>query len=139
MIVNYWAILLAAFASFVFGGLWYGVLSKPWMEAAGKAAQDIEGGGSMRVLFGVTIVCELVMAWVLAGLMLHLAKAGVVANVRNGLLTGAICWLGFVIPTMAVNHGYQGEKRALTLIDGGHWLGVLLLQGLVIGWLGLGQ
>jgi len=27
-------------------------------------------------------------------------------------------------------------KPALTLLDGGHWLGVLLLQGAVIGWLG---
>ena len=28
------------------------------------------------------------------------------------------------------------QSRSLTLIDGGHWLGVLLLQGAVIGWLG---
>ena len=46
-------------------------------------------------------------------------------------------WLGFVITTMAVNNAFRGAKPALTLIDGGHWLGVLLLQGAVIGWLGV--
>ena len=33
---------------------------------------------------------------------------------------------------MVVNHGFQGAKASLTLIDSGHWLGVLLVQGLVI-------
>jgi hypothetical protein len=42
-----------------------------------------------------------------------------------------------VITTLAVNHAFQGSKRALTLIDGGHWLGVLLLQGAVIGLMGV--
>jgi hypothetical protein len=38
---------------------------------------------------------------------------------------------------MAVNHGFQGAKRALTVIDGIHWLAVLLVQGLVIGLFGV--
>jgi hypothetical protein len=36
---------------------------------------------------------------------------------------------------MTVNHAFQGAKRSLTLIDGGHWLGVLVLQGAVLGYL----
>ncbi len=135
--VVYWVILLAAAASFLFGGVWYGVLSKPWMDAAGRSDTDVKSGASMTSLFAITIVAELVMAWVLAGLMVHLAKAGVAANIPNGLLTAAICWLGFVMTSLVVNHGYQGSKRMLTIIDGGHWLGVLLIQGLVIGWLGI--
>ncbi len=135
--VNYWAILLAAVASFMFGGAYYGALSKPWMQAVGKSEAEIKSGTPTPVLFGITLVAELIMAWVLAGLMLHLAKAGVVANVRNGLLTAAFCWLGFVATSLMVNNGYQGARRMLTLIDGGHWLGVLLIQGLVIGWIGV--
>jgi hypothetical protein len=45
-------------------------------------------------------------------------------------------WLGFVATTLAVNNAFRGATGSLTLIDGGHWLGVLLLQGAVIGWLG---
>jgi Protein of unknown function (DUF1761) len=56
---------------------------------------------------------------------------------RNGLITGFFIWIGFVITTMAVNYGFQGAKPMLTVIDGAHWLGVLLLQGLVIGSIGV--
>ena len=56
---------------------------------------------------------------------------------RTGLITGALCWLGFIGTTLMVNDGYQGNRWALTAIDGGHWLGVLLIQGAIIGWMGV--
>jgi hypothetical protein len=134
--VNYFAIVLAAVAAFVFGGAWYGVFSKPWMAAVGKTEQDIKGSAApMAVLFLITIIAQLVMAWVLAGIIGHLGVGQV--TLRNGLISGALVWLGFVATTMVVNHAYQGAKRTLTLIDGGHWLGVLLIQGAVIGWMGV--
>ena len=75
------------------------------------------------------------MAWVLAGVIGHLGAEEV--TVRNGVISAAFIWLGFVITTLAVNHAFQGSKRTLTLIDGGHWLGVLLLQGAIIGLVGV--
>ncbi|MEQ1614560.1 MAG: DUF1761 domain-containing protein, partial [Hyphomicrobiaceae bacterium] len=75
----------------------------------------------------------LVMAWVLAGILAHLLKGGVAIGVRNGMLTAAILWLGFVATTLASNHAFQGARRMLTVIDAGHWLGVLLIQGAIIG------
>ena len=134
--VNYLAIALAAAIAFVFGGVWYGILSKPWMAAVGKTEQDIKASGTpMAVLFVVTFIAQLVMAWVLAGVIGHLGVGQV--TLRNGLITGALAWLGFVATTLVVNHGFQGAKPALTVIDGGHWLGVLLIQGAVIGWMGV--
>lgn len=132
--MNYWAILAAAVASFLFGGVWYGALSKPWMAAIGKTEAEIKQTG-MAVPLLITAVCLLVMAWVLAGIIAHLGPGGF--TLRGGLISGAFCWLGFVATTLATNHGYQGARRSLTLIDGGHWLGVLLIQGSVIGWMGI--
>lgn len=45
-------------------------------------------------------------------------------------------WVGFVITSMILNHRYQGAPWSLTLIDGGYLLGVLLVQGVVIGLFG---
>ena len=138
MTINYWAILAAAVASFVFGGIWYGALSKPWLAALGKTEAELKSNARpMPLLFGITIVAQLIMAWVFAGLMLHLVKAGIAASASNGMISAAFCWLGFVATTLAVNHGYQGARSMLTLIDGAHWLGVLLIQGLIIGWFGI--
>lgn len=133
--LNYWAVLLATVASFLFGGVWYGMLGKPWLAALGKTEDEIgRAGRSLSQLFSLTILAELVMAFVLAGFIGHLGVGQV--TLRNGLVSGAFAWLGFVLTTLVVNHGYQGSKWGLTLVDGGHWLGVLLIQGAIIGWLG---
>ena len=36
-----------------------------------------------------------------------------------------------------INHRYQMLPLRLTLIDSGHWLGVVLIQGLIIGLFGV--
>lgn len=129
---------LAAAASFIFGGVWYGVLSKPWMAAARLDEQQIKGAsGPSPVPFVIAFIAQTVMAWMLAGLILHMAKAGLPATMRNGMITAAFIWLGFVATTLVVNHRFQMQSWTLTLIDGGHWLGVLLIQGAILGLWGL--
>lgn len=131
------AIVVAALASFAFGGLWYGALSRAWLDALGKSEAEIRTGARpMPLLFVITIAAQLVMAFVLAGVVGHLGAGQV--TLRHGLISGAMVWLGFVATTLAVNHGYQGARWSLTAIDGLHWLGVLLIQGAIIGWFGIG-
>jgi hypothetical protein len=70
---------------------------------------------------------------VLAGVIGHMGAI----TVRSGLISGAFVWLGFVITTLSVNYGFGGRKPMLTVIDGAHWLGVLLVMGAVIGAFGV--
>jgi hypothetical protein len=133
--MNPWAIVVAAIASFVFGAVWYGTLAKPWMAAVGKTEADIKNAGSPIPLYAMTLAALLVMAWVLAGMIGHLGPGQV--TLRNGIISGAFAWVGFVATALVVNHRFQGAPRKLTLIDGGHWLGVLLIQGAVIGAMGV--
>jgi len=135
--LSLFAIVLAAVVSFMFGWLWYGILfPKQWMAAAGKTEADLKAqGGPTPTPFVISFVALLVMAWVLAGVIGHLGTGAI--SLRSGVIAGALMWLGFVATTLAVNHTFQGAKPILTLLDGGHWLGVLLLQGAVIGWLGV--
>lgn len=137
--VNYLAILLATVSSWLFGAAWYMALSKPWMAAAGYASKEAMLGPSGKVSpapFVLSFVAELVMAWVLAGVIGHLGPGQV--TLANGVISGFFLWLGFVITTMAVNNAYTMRRPALTAIDGGHWLGVLLLQGAILGGMGAG-
>jgi hypothetical protein len=136
--LNLLAVVLAAVASFVFGGLWYGMLANSWMAAANVRPQDIQisKGGAAVLPYVIAFVAQLVMALVLAGVLGHMGEGQVTA--KNGIITGAIVWAGFVATSLVVNHAFQGAKKELTLIDGGHWIGVLLIQGAVIGWMGVG-
>lgn len=127
--LNYLAVIAAAVASFVFGGIWYSALSKHWVDATGHepaAFKDSLG------LYLITFAAQLVMAWTLAAVLVHLGQGGV----RTGLVAALVAWFGFVVSTMTVNYAYHGARPKLTLIDGAHWLGVLLIQGFVLGFWG---
>jgi len=134
-VLNYVAVLLAALASFAFGAAWYGALAKAWLAARGDAdgPQAMARLGPIPIPYLIAFLAELVMAWMLAGILLHLARGGLVPGPRNGLISAAFLWFGFVATTLVVNHAFQGAKTALTMIDGGHWLGVLLIQGAILG------
>jgi len=127
--VNYIAILVAAIAGFAFGSVWYMALAKPWMAAAGITERPKPD----PAVFLMTFAAQLVMAWMLAGALGHLGDVSVLA----GFITAALTWVGFVVTTMIVNHRFQGKPWSLTLIDAGHWLGVMLVMGVVIGLFGV--
>jgi Protein of unknown function (DUF1761) len=132
--VNYIAVIIAALAGFGLGPVWYMVLAKPWMHAVGKTEADLKKDGPTQVVpFAIAIVALFVMALMLAGIMGHLGDV----TIRGGVITGFFVWLGFIITSMGVNHAFSGASTKLTLIDGGYWLAVLLIQGAVIGAFGV--
>ena len=133
--INYAAVVIAALAGFGLGAVWYMVLGGVWLRAIGKTRDELDRGtGVSKALpFVISLIALLVMASMLAGIMGHLGSV----TVDTGLITGFFCWLGFVITTMGVNHAFGNAKPMLTLIDGGHWLAVLLIQGAVIGAFGV--
>ena len=136
--INYFAVLAGAVASFMFGGVWYKFLAKPWMAAAGLTEDIINASqkrGTTTYLMALAFVAQLIMAIVLAGLIGHLS--GDQVTFRNGIISALFVWAGFVITAIAVNHSFQMRLGTLTLIDGGHWLGVLLIQGAMIGLAGV--
>jgi hypothetical protein len=129
--VNWVAILLATVASMALGLAWYTLLSRPWLKAIGKTHEQVMGSDPKPFVWAVLV--QLVMAYFLALLIPLLTGAMTPAN---GALIGAHMWLGFVLTAMILNHRYQGAPWALTLIDGGYVLGVLVVQGIVLGLFG---
>ena len=134
--MNHLAVLIAAVASWLFGAIWYGALGKQWMAALGKTKDELAPSGRPNpVIFIVSFIAQLIMAEMLAGLIGHLGVGQF--TVKNAVISAAFVWFGFVLTVLVTNHGFQNAKRALTFIDGGHWLGVLMVQALVLGWFGV--
>lgn len=129
--MNYLAILVAAVAAFGFGSLYYMSLSRQWLAAIGKTKEELSPS---MAPFVVSIVGLLVMAQVLAGTIAHL---GGQLSLGTGVVTAVFMWLGFVATTTATNYAFGGRKASLTVIDCIHWLGVLVIQGAVIGAIGI--
>ena len=132
--MNYLAVVLAAAAAFVWGAAYYMTLSKQWLAAVGMTREQLQSARS-PVPFVISFVALVVMAWVLAGTLAHLGPGQV--TVKNGIISALFLWLGFVVTTVFVNNAYPGRRYSLSMIDSIHWLGVLVIQGAVIGGMGV--
>lgn len=136
--INYLAVFIAGLAGFGFGAVYYLSLARPWMNAVGwtpdQQTSHMKGElNPSKAPFAIAIAANFVMAWVLAGVIGHMGPV----TVRSGLISAAFIWFGFIITTLAVNYAFSCRKPMLTVIDGGHWLGVLLIMGAVIGSFGI--
>lgn len=129
--ISYLAVLAAAAAGFIFGAVYYTVLGTPWMAAARLNPDDIDRKNPVPYI--VAAIAQLLLAYFLAGILGHLGDI----TLRGALITAFFIWLGFILTTMAVNHRFQGAKPMLTVIDSGHWLGVLLVMGVVLSVIGV--
>ncbi len=135
--VDYWAIFLAAVVGCALGAVWYRLFNTPFLAATGLTERMLKGdeGGHSPLPFVLGFIAEVVMAFVLYGVVWH--SAGGHFSIKGGVISGVLCWLGFVITTMAVNTAFARRKLVLLAIDSGHWLLVLVAMGAIIG--GLGQ
>jgi hypothetical protein len=129
--VNYLAIVIAAIIAWISGAVWYIAFGKTWIAALGMTPEKMEATNTFRFYlpFILLFLTDLVIGWALATLLSHLGTH----TARSGLIIAGLCWLGFVFSTMLVNNSFAKRDRRLIIIDGGHWLLVLLLMGTVIG------
>ena len=133
--VNYWAILIAAVAGWLVGAGWYMALGQHWMAAHGFTADSMAAARRRPgafLPFVYAFIANLVMAWTLAGITGHVGPV----TVKNAVISGVLCWLGFVITTVVVNYSFAMRPPRLIAIDGGHWLAVLIVMGVIIGAMG---
>jgi Protein of unknown function (DUF1761) len=130
--VNYLAVVVAAAVAFAFSWLWYAALSAISMKSSGRK-KETEAWKVGPVPYVIAAIAYLLMAWMLAGLMGHLANV----TVKGGVTAAFFVWVGFALTTTIVNQSFQGRQPMVTLIDVGNWLGVLALMGAIIGAFGV--
>lgn len=137
--MNFLIMIAAAVCAWLFGALYYGTLGRQWVAAQGSTMEEFKARQAARTgklaaqgPFILAFIAQLIMAYVLYGLMKHVAHTAPL-TVRNGLISGAFVWFAFILTTMAVNNAFTGRKTMLTAIDAGHWLGVMLIIGAILG------
>lgn len=122
------AILAAAVAGWIFGAVWYGVLSKPYQQALGLNPDDCKDKKMPLAPMVVAFLSALVMSAVLYQLLRNLGVLGVWPSAIAGFTIG----VGFLLTSVLVNNMFQQKSFALTVIDGGHWVLAVVLEAIVI-------
>ena len=109
--MGYLSVLLAALAGFIFGAVWYSVLSKPWVAASGiRMGPD----GKPENYGPTTFVLSGIDRW------------------DEGLISGLGIGLFFISPWIMINNAYGQRPFRLTLIDGGYATFGCAIIGLVL-------
>lgn len=125
---QYLAIIAAAVAAWIFGAIWYGFLGKAWQRAQGLNPDDCKGKKMPVTPMVASFLCELLMAFVFSRLLMGLDAVGW----QSGAITGLWVAIGFIMTSIIVNNLFQSRRWMLSAIDSGHWLGVAVIQGIVL-------
>jgi hypothetical protein len=121
--VNWLAVVVGMFVSMVLGFLWYGPLfGKTWLRLIGKSADEIE---SDPMDFVKTAVAAFV-----AMLFLNLVVASFGADsFVNGLILGALVFLGFGATQTFVYTTFEGPKGSVWLLFNAYQIIVFAVMG----------
>lgn len=129
--LNWWAVLLATFSSFVVGFLWYDkrAFGKQWMKLVGLSEKQIKSGKGVKRALTWTAIVSFLSAATLGYLMAALDCSGFL----NGLIFGASMGAVFRLGNHIIHNGFSQQPAALTAINGGHDIVVLAVAGALIG------
>jgi hypothetical protein len=126
--INLWAVLVAAIAAFVLGGLWYSpkLLGKVWIREAGMNEETCKKRHSALV-FVTAFLLTLFAAFIFAVFLGPQPTLGVA--IGGGVAAG-LCW---VATSFGINYLFAGRSWKLFLIDGGYHTVQFILYGIVLG------
>lgn len=124
---NIWAVLTAAAASFVLGGLWYSpmLFGKAWQRQTGLSDEQLRGG-NMALIFGLSFVLSLAAAFVFAMFL------GPRPPLALGLGAGASAGLFWVSSSFGINYLFERKSLKLFLINAGYHTLQFTLIGLIL-------
>lgn len=131
--INWLAVIAATLVGFAIGFVWYGPLfGKKWMALVGMTEEDAQNG-NMPKIFGVTFVLQFIMAFCLAMFFYGDPSSADMITAGSGAFYGFLTGFGWVATAIGVNALYEQKPWSYMFINGGFWIVVFTLMGLIIG------
>lgn len=127
--INWLAVLAAALANFVVGGLWYSpaLFGNAWMRANGFTAEDLARGSPAKI-FGLAFLFCLLMAANLAAFLG--APETTLAFALGAAIAAGLGWAALGLGVVAL---FERRPAAYLLINGGYLTVSFAVMGLILG------
>ena len=125
--INWIAVVVAAVACFLLGGLWYSpvLFGKVWNREAGRGENPQKAKHPGRV-FGVAFVFALIAACVFAWWL------GPNPEMRDALIKGLAAGAGIAGASFGINYQFADRSFLMWAIDAGYHTAQFVLFGLVL-------
>lgn len=126
--LNYFAIVAAAVAAFVIGGVWYsaGLFGKAWQQETGISDQQLAARNPGTV-FGVAFVLTLVASFVFAMFLGPRPAFGF------ALFAGISAGAAWVATSFGINYLFEAKSLRLFLINAGYHVAQFAAMGAILG------
>ncbi len=159
MPTNWWMFLVVGLVPMIVGAIWYGPLfESKWMKVNKFTKSDLEGG-NMAVIFGLSYLFSVMVAFFLSGVVIHqggvaqmmlpeiMESGSPAANEFNdlmarygdryrswghGALHGAMVAIFFALPVIAIKSLFERRGWTYTFIHTGYWTVCLTIMGAVL-------
>lgn len=160
-LINFKAIFVAAFSSFLVGLIWYNpkVFGTIWMNETGMTEEKARQSSMLKV-FGLTFVFSFMLAFIMPTFVIHqfgaLGMVGgpsevekampsysaflsdygnVFRTFKHGALHGSMIGLFVALPVIATNCLFEQKTFKYAAITSGYWIIVMTIMGAIIcGW-----
>ena len=130
-IINYWAVLVAAAATFMLGAVWYtvffGEVRTRLLDFTEAQMKQAERAAPMT--FSLLFVCYLVVAFVMAMVFSVLG----VDSAVTGAMWGALLWVGLAAAIGLTGNITTAVRLGVFFIDTGYQFVFLVMTGAILG------
>ncbi len=126
--LNFLAVLCAALATFVLGGLWYSPLmfKSAWLDGCGLTDMDL-AEASMPKVFSLALVLSLIAAFVFALFL------GPKPDLGFAVGAGFAAGIAWVATSFGISYLFEQRPLKLFLVNGGYHTVQFTLIGLILG------
>ena len=130
--INFFALIVAAVASFGLGAIWYSPLlfSKAWQKAVGLTNEEL-AKANMALVFGSSFLLIFLMNFGLAVILQGHATRDL--TTCSGMLYGFLIGVFFIATSYGINMIYQRKSFLLWAIDSGYQVLYLTISGAILG------
>lgn len=129
-LINWWSILVAAFVGFGLGSIWHSkiLFNKAWMKGHELKPNHAEGSNFL-MLFGLTFIAFVVIAFGMQFLMHHLLGQ---ILWYQGIVFGLFLSLFFVATTFGITFLFLRKSFTIWLVDAFYYIVAFALMGWIL-------
>ncbi len=111
--INWLSVIVAAFSSFIVGGIWYGpVFGTAWMKAFSLTEEDLSKR-NLPMVFGLSLLLSFIAAINLEMFI------GADATLEFGVFAGFVAGVGWVAAFLGILYLFEKQSLSAYLINAG--------------------